>query len=112
MPYLNREERAVCSRLESMSDEELFGVIRRCTEELGHPPAKHEIDYADYFKRRFGPWPRVLEMAGVKPLSKVKERRVAMNRRRRNKSHKQAAAKKRNLSEMPSGQAETSGERK
>ena len=74
MPWMNEDEKQRCLRYESMSDEEVLGVLRRQAARLDHLPAKYEIPDAAYFKRRFGPWPRVLELAGLKPVSPRKMR--------------------------------------
>jgi hypothetical protein len=52
------------------SDEALLQYIRDCAEKLGHIPKKHEVIGFTYLKSRFGPWPRVLEKAGLKELKK------------------------------------------
>lgn len=51
------------------SDEALFDYLRRCGTALGHFPATWEVLGYVYLKKRFGPWPRILEMAGVKEKS-------------------------------------------
>lgn len=59
------------------TDEELLDIIRQATKELGRPPNRADIPASRAFKSRFGPWPRVLEAAGVKEVSPVYQRRVA-----------------------------------
>ena len=88
MPYLNEEERALYSRLEQLTDEEIMRLIRARTAQLGRLPTKYDIPGADYLKKRFGPWPRILERAGVKPVSETKQRRQEASRQKRNKSRK------------------------
>lgn len=54
------------------SDEELLDIVRNKAKELGRLPKKSETIGFVLLKIRFGPWPRVLEKAGVK---KPKEKR-------------------------------------
>lgn len=63
------EETYVIARYKLMSDEELYDILRAKNAELGHLPAKKDVPGAEYFKQRFGPWPRILEAAGLKPVS-------------------------------------------
>ncbi len=51
------------------SDEALLDYLWRCGAVLGHSPATWEVLGYVYLKKRFGPWPRILEMAGVKEKS-------------------------------------------
>jgi len=48
------------------SNEELLDIVRKKAEELGRLPKKHEVIGFVCIKMRFGPWPRVLEKAGLK----------------------------------------------
>lgn len=48
------------------SDAELIQYLRSIADKLGHIPKKREILGYALIKSRFGPWPRVLEMAGLK----------------------------------------------
>ena len=48
------------------SNEELLGIVRKKAEELGRLPKKHEVIGFVCIKMHFGPWPRVLEKAGLK----------------------------------------------
>ena len=68
-----------------MTDEELLEMIRVKTEELGHVPTKHDIPGAFYIKSRFGPWPRVLEAAGVKEVTSDRVKRSMARREKRNR---------------------------
>jgi len=85
-PWLNSEEYVRWNQYERMEDEAVLAILRRQAESLGHLPAKYEIPDAAYFKQRFGPWPRVLEKAGLKPVSPVKIRRMEAVRKKRNTS--------------------------
>jgi hypothetical protein len=72
--FLRREEE-FASRHRNDSDEELLKYLRRCASELGRIPYKREVVGFTYLKSRFGPWPRVLEKAGLKEPRKKKLRR-------------------------------------
>ena len=48
------------------TDDELIRYLRRVAKKLGHIPKKHEVLGYALIKSRLGPWPRVLEMAGLK----------------------------------------------
>jgi len=52
------------------TDEEIFEYLRDIARKLGRPPAKQDVAGYIYIKNRFGPWPRVLERAGLKAVSK------------------------------------------
>jgi len=54
------------------TDEELLDYVRYCAVELGHIPKKHEVLGFSYIKSRLGPWPRVLESAGLKETKQKK----------------------------------------
>lgn len=107
LPWLDEEERARCQKYEAMSDEEVLHMLRVYAARLDHPPAKYEVPDADYFRKRFGPWPRVLEKAGLKPLSPTKLRRQEADRKKRLASRKRAAAKRINHTDTFSGQRDT-----
>ncbi len=49
------------------SDEALLLYVRSVAEQLGRLPGKKDIPGASLLKCRFGPWPRMLEKAGLKP---------------------------------------------
>ena len=67
---LDRERREIESKFakehEKDSDEELLNIVRNKANELGRPPKKTETIGFVCLKMRFGPWPRVLEKAGLK----------------------------------------------
>ena len=48
------------------SDEELLNIVRKKADELGKLPRKQDVIGFACIKERFGPWPRVLEAAGLK----------------------------------------------
>lgn len=63
----------------AMTDEELLRLVRDFTEENGREPMQADVLYDRELKARFGPWPRMLERAGTRPVGKhyqeKKERR-------------------------------------
>ena len=67
---LNEERRALEDKFteehKKDSNEELLDIVRKKAEELGRAPKKHEVIGFVCIKMRFGPWPRVLEKAGLK----------------------------------------------
>ena len=69
------EERLIQAKYAAMSDEALLDILRQKAAELGRLPIKDDVACAFYFKQRFGPWPRILEQAGLKPVSEVHMRR-------------------------------------
>lgn len=80
------EEKRVTELYRQMSDEELLNEIRKKTEELGHPPRKEDMAGVRILKSRFGPWPRLLERAGVKPISEARKRKIEAGKCRSNQS--------------------------
>ncbi len=77
---LNEERRALEDKFaeehKKSTDEELFEAVRKRAEELGHIPTKEEFVGFVCLKARFGPWPRVLEKAGLKePKEKSRKTR-------------------------------------
>ena len=69
--FLRREE-DFAKRHRDDPDEELLRYLHQCAAELGHTPSKREVIGFTYLKTRFGPWPRILEKAGLKELRKKK----------------------------------------
>ena len=67
---LNMERRIIEDKFtqehQKDSDSELLDIVRKRAEELGRTPKKHEVIGFVCIKMRFGPWPRVLEKAGLK----------------------------------------------
>ncbi|MGI6211041.1 MAG: homing endonuclease associated repeat-containing protein [Anaerovoracaceae bacterium] len=76
-------DQAAARLLSKLTDEELLGLIREANEQLGRPPKKSDIPGFQAFKNRFGPWPRLLEKAGVKEPSPTKLRREQAKRNKR-----------------------------
>ena len=65
------------------SDEELLDIIRRRTAELGRLPTRNDIEECHLIHKRFGPWPRALEAAGVKPVGERYKRHMDKKRHRK-----------------------------
>ena len=90
-----REENLICIEqektfntvMQNVSDEDLLAYLKKCYEELGRLPKRYEIVGFEMLKRRFGPWPRVLEKAGLKEKSEkrieIEQKRGRVNRRKR-----------------------------
>ena len=73
-PDLTRDEKAkLLNALRApyvkMSDEELLQLVRDFTRENGREPTQRDVIYDRELKVRFGPWPRMLEKAGTRPVS-------------------------------------------
>ena len=73
-----------------MTDEELLQLVRDFTEENGREPMQADVLYDRELKQRFGPWNRMLEQAGTRPvaqsyLDKLQRRR---EKRRRHKEYR------------------------
>jgi len=85
---IDPEAAIIIAEYDKMTDEEIFGMIREYTAKLGRAPKKTEIPGAFYFKHRFGPWPRFLEAAGVKPVSETYKRRMESRQDRVKKKHR------------------------
>ena len=82
-----------------MTDEELLQLVRDFTEENGREPMQADVLYDRKLKQRFGPWNRMLEQAGTRPvaqsyLDKQQRRREKRERHKeyRRQIREQAAA--------------------
>ena len=93
--YLTAEERVLLKKYQRMSDEALLDVLRQKAEELGRLPTKSDVACFVYFKYRFGPWPRILEKAGLKPVSEGNLRRKERNKRRQMEMRKRTMDERR-----------------
>ena len=89
--HLTIEEKILLKKYKQMSDEELLQLIQNSAEEMGRVPTKKDVELSWYFKSRFGPWPRMLEQAGLKEVSVTYQRRKAANRRKRKTARKRAS---------------------
>ena len=70
-----------------LPDEQIYDIIRRKTAELGHLPRKIDVHGSTYLRQRLGPWPRILEAAGVKEVTsnRVKRRNARKEKRKNNR---------------------------
>ena len=67
---LRRQEEIAFARAhKNDSDDELLAYVRNQGKRLGRIPLKREVIGFAYLKTRLGPWPRVLERAGLKEVS-------------------------------------------
>ena len=97
------EVRAPCKE---MTDEELLQLVRDFTEENGREPMRADVLYDGELKSRFGPWTRMLEKAGTRPVAQsyLDKRRRRQEKRARHKEYRrqireQAAAEAARLEE-------------
>lgn len=81
-----------------MSDEELLQLVRDFAKENGREPMQKDVLYDRELKARFGPWPRMLERAGTRPVGehylekkeKRKAKRVQQREYRRQKREQES----------------------
>ena len=74
-----------------MSDEELLSLVRDFVRENGREPMQKDVLYDRELKARFGPWTRMLEKAGTRPVS---QRHIDKLERRREKKIRQKRLRK------------------
>ena len=79
-----------------MTDEELLQLVRDFTEENGREPMQADVLYDRELKQRFGPWNRMLERAGTRPVA---QSYLDKKRRRKEKREQQAAEAERAAAE-------------
>ena len=77
-----RKLNALCAPYTKMSDEELLQLVRDFTMEYGREPTRKDVLYDRELKKRFGPWSRMLEKAGTRPVA---EHYLEGKKRRREK---------------------------
>ena len=101
-----------------MSDEELLQLVRDFTMEYGREPMRKDVLYDRELKKRFGPWTRMLEKAGTRPVSEYylegkKRRREKRERHKeyRRQLREQQAAEAARLAEAAEQNACTAEER-
>ena len=73
-----------------MSDEELLQLVRDFTEENGREPMQADVLYDRELKQRFGPWNRMLERAGTRPVAQsyLDKKRRRKEKRARHKEYR------------------------
>ncbi len=78
---LRKMEAEFMRRHKGDSDQKLIEYLRACADELGHIPKKREVVGFTYLKWRLGPWPRVLERAGLKNRRIARENIAHLNKK-------------------------------
>ena len=73
-----------------MTDEELLQLVRDFTEENGREPMQADVLYDRALKQRFGPWNRMLEQAGTRPVAQsyLDKQQRRREKRRRHKEYR------------------------
>ena len=86
-----------------MTDEELLQLVRDFTEENGREPMQADVLYDRELKARFGPWNRMLERAGTRPVA---QSYIDKKRRRKEKRalHKEYRRQLREQQELEAAQ--------
>ena len=77
-----RELKRLSEPYKKMSDEELLQLVRDFVRECGREPTRKDVLYDRELKYRFGPWTRMLEKAGTRPVA---EHYLGRKKRRREK---------------------------
>ena len=77
-----RELKRLSEPYKKMSDEELLQLVRDFVRECGREPTRKDVLYDRELKCRFGPWTRMLEKAGTRPVA---EHYLEGKKRRREK---------------------------
>ena len=77
-----RKLNALCEPYTKMSDAELLQLVRDFTMEYGRESMRKDVLYDRELKKRFGPWTRMLEKAGTRPVA---EHYLEGKKRRREK---------------------------
>ena len=74
----------------TLSDEELLQLVRDFTEENGREPMQADVIYDRELKERFGPWTRMLERAGTRPVAQsyLDKKRRRKEKRERHKEYR------------------------
>ena len=73
-----------------MTDEELLQLVRDFTEENGREPMQADVLYDRELKQRFGPWNRMLELEGTRPVAQsyLDKKRRRKEKRERHKEYR------------------------
>ena len=74
--------RELAAPYRKLSDEQLLQLVRDFTMEYGREPVRKDVLYDRELKKRFGPWTRMLEKAGTRPVA---EHYLEGKKRRREK---------------------------
>ena len=92
-PNLTNEQKSsklnkLCEPYVALSNEKLLQLVRDFTETNGREPTQQDLLYSRELKARFGPWPRMLEQAGTRPVAQAyldRKRRLKEKRARKRK---------------------------
>ena len=73
-----------------MTAEELLQLVRDFTKENGREPMQADVLYDRELKARFGPWNRMLERAGTRPVAQsyLDKKRRRKEKRERHKEYR------------------------
>ena len=85
-----------------MTDEELLQLVRDFTEENGREPMQADVLYDRELKQRFGPWNRMLERAGTRPVAQS----YLDNKCRRKEKRRRHKEYRRQIREQAAAEAE------
>lgn len=66
-----------------MTEKELLQTVRDFKEKYGREPKRDDLIYQDILKKHFGPWHRILELAGTRPISETYMRKLEKHGKRR-----------------------------
>lgn len=91
--FTQEEYDEIIKEYQEKTDEELLDVIRKYSVQLGRPPIKADVPASEYIKDRLGPWPRILEKAGVKEISPTYERKITRRKIKRELRRKKYISK-------------------
>ena len=74
----------------AMRDEELLQLVRDFAKENGREPMQADVLYDRELKQRFGPWNRMLERAGTRPVAQsyLDKKRRRKEKRERHKEYR------------------------
>ncbi len=74
----------------ALSDEELLQLVRDFAKENGREPMQADVLYDRELKERFGPWSRMLERAGTRPVAQsyLDKKRRRKEKRERHKEYR------------------------
>ena len=98
-----RKLNALCAPYTKMSDEELLQLVRDFTMEYGREPMRKDVLYDRELKARFGPWNRMLERAGTRPIGEHYQEKKERRKKKRAR-HKEYRRQMREHQELEAAQ--------
>lgn len=92
----------------ALSDEELLQLVRDFTKENGREPMQADVLYDRELKERFGPWTRMLERAGTRPVAQsyLDKKRRRKEKRARHKEYRRQIREQQAAEAAQAGAAE------